>query len=87
MQVVTRCRCTASKNAAAVNVGRNTWVPPTRLCASQLSRAAMWNSGAVVRVTPPGSWARLASIAPSWAVSSPRWLIMTPLGTPVVPPV
>ena len=84
---VTRCSTTAPKTEETVNFGSITCTERAIIPPTQVARSARWNIGAACNTTPPAEMNPPVACAPNAAVSSPRWLNITPLARPVVPPV
>ncbi|MNJ62151.1 hypothetical protein D3C77_579800 [compost metagenome] len=72
--------------ASPVNAGRMTWVPPLTIRQYNAEKSARWYIGMACMNTACGP-KNPRLIAASPANAKLAWLIITPLGNPVVPPV
>ena len=83
---VMRSRAIVSRTARGSKRGSRTWVPPAQVAAKTFEVPATWNIGQTCSQRSSQECPVTARLCSALA-SRLRWLSITPLGVPVVPPV
>jgi len=83
---VTPCRSIRSSPVAASNAGSTTWRPPFHTVARTATEPAAWKSGAAISQHVSGRNGQKTWKCKALATRF-RWVSITPLAAPVVPPV
>ena len=83
---VMRSRAIVSSTARGLEARQQHMVPPTQVAAKTFEVPATWNIGHTCNQRSSHEWPVTARLCMALA-SRLRWLSITPLGVPVVPPV